>query len=229
MRAAKLERALMRGGLAERGHAGEYTVWRCRNRQRRALGSMSASYGDALRAEGKLKLLRNEVALYAWAGESGELSPVPLPSPIIIGAPKPRRRARCLLVRALDEAVDARERERLSDALKRYLADAELAGNPARTTMNWQKLAIGKCEASPRADNHLPGYARARAMRRVAELHRALGDDQMQQLHWAVIQELNGADFARRCGVRPADAPKCVAGLLRALADAYDRSVRKGA
>lgn len=228
MSRAKLTRALMRGGVAERHADGAYRVWRSRNRTRRALGVMRRRDGDALRADGKITLLTGETALYGWAGEREEVEASPLPPQIVLGDVRPRRRHRALLIRALDGAGDARERERLSDTLAAFLADCEQAAAGQRITMNWHSLASGRADATSRASDHLPGYARARAAARLDALAQALGDEVMQQLHWAAVQEISGAEFARRLSIRPDRAPGHVAALLCQLADAYDAGVGRG-
>ena len=225
MRQAKFTRALMRGGVAERRADGAYRVWRSRNRRRRALGVMHRSHGDALRSDGKLALLDGETSLYTWAGEVVSSSPRVLPPPARNGAQAKRRPARTLLVRALDLAVDDRERTRLTDALGRFSGDAECAASGGSLTMNWQALATGRRGGAPRPTDHLPGYARARAQRRLDQISNALGDERFQILDWTVVQEMSTAELARRLNMQPPAVPEFLAGLLRDLANAYDQAV----
>ncbi len=138
---AKLTRALMRGGVAERRADGAYKIWRCRNRRRRALGLLNKRRGDELRADGKITLLKGEIDLYGWVSntesrDSSGLSPV-----ISQSLSKTRKPSQSLLSKVLGEAQDKRERARFSDAMKKFLNDAECANSTGRVTMNWQRLA----------------------------------------------------------------------------------------
>ena len=225
---AKLTRALMRGGVAERRADGAYRVWRSGNRRRRDLGVMEQRRGDELRANGKLTLLPGEASLYAWAGDVEGPAPPDVPPAAALGAVAKRRPGRSLRVRALEAAGDMRARARLGDAMKRFLSDAECASSGGALTMNWQTLAAGPRGGGPQPSDHLPGYARARAQHRLEQVASAIGCETFQLLGWVIVQEMSAAELARRLNMRPVGVPEYVAGLLRELADAYDNKVDRG-
>ena len=173
---AKLIRALQRGGVALRCGEGGYRVWRCQNRKRRALGVMRAIDGDALRADGKIILMEGEHALYHWVGSvEGLVRGKPVPPPAVLLPRRKRRAGRGLLARALDEAVDERDRQRLADAAARFLGDVERAAQPQHVTMNWSSLALGSIDGTRSHGNNLPGYSSARALERLKAARAALG------------------------------------------------------
>ena len=224
---AKLTRALMRGGIAERRADGDYHIWRGQNRRRRALGVLQKRRGDELRADGKLTLLAGETSLYTWAGEvaASETSKVQLPAGL--GRSGQRRAPRRLLARALETVRDERARVRLADAAKRFLADSECASSGAAITMNWQALSTGCQGRVPRATDHLPGYARARATQRLGQVAEYVGEARLQLLDWILVHEMSAAELARRLNIRPAATPDYAAHLLRDLAEAYDLTVER--
>ena len=224
---AKLTRALMRGGVAERRADGAYEVWRSRNRSRRSLGVIPRRAGDALRADGKIALLAGEPALYGWSG-SDAFQPKPplLPAPAITSAVRTRRVKRDLLTRALDGAVDSRERTRLSDAARRFIADSEQALAAPGMSANWTMLQRGRVDGGPMPAANLPGYAGVRARRRLQVVEQEMGRGAVQILAWALVTEMSARELGRRLCCRAEMAAKHVTDALRTLAMVYDQKLK---
>ena len=224
---ARLERALRRGGIAERAADGSYRVWRGRNRQRRCLGRLRAGRGDRMRADGLIEPLEGAMNLYVWAGPLDREVIVPrLPAAAMLAGSGVRRRSRTLVTRALQGAKTKAERLRLSDAASRFLADVESAQQSGQLTMNWTQLADGQSTRQVRHSGDLPGYAGAVARARLRELAIALAPETLTLLDAVLVHEISAARLARKLGTKPEKAAEQVTVALRALADAYDQAVR---
>lgn len=224
---AKLERALQRGGMAERRTEEGYMVWRCRNKRRRALGVISIRAGDKLRADGTLRLIRGEQALYEWA-EKVSVS-AQFPPPVVLPAAGRRAPRRDVLSRALDEAKDERERARLADAASCFTSDFERAAQPHALTMNWSHLALGKIDASARPRLNLPSRQSAMSARRLEALAASLGEDAWQLLQWVLVREFSCREVSRQLGISPAATIARTVRALRDVADIYDQKLQRTA
>lgn len=220
---AKLERALKRGGMAERRADDGYRIWRCRNRKRRALGVMPLQAGDNLRAEGKIRLLSGKHELYTWSE--------PLQKESLVARPKfsaqntPRKVPRNFLSCAVDGAIDERERYRLLDAAQQLAADFESASNGRSLTMNWAKLAQGRVDGGAPSFGSQRSYDSVRSSQRLKLVAEMLGDDAWKILFWTFVCELTGRDIAARLCLSPAASAAKLANVLRAVADIYDQKI----
>lgn len=222
---AKLERALKRGGMAERRTDEGYHVWRCRNRKRRALGVLPLNAGDDLRADGKICLLPGESELYSWAATvQREAMPA---RPQIAAQNTPRKAPRNFLSCAFDCASDERERFRLIDAAQQLSVDFESASNGESLTMNWTKFAHGRVDGGAGTRGAPRSYASARSSRRLHRVADMLGDDAWKILFWTFVCELSGRDIAARLCLSSAASAAKLADILRAVADVYDQKVRR--
>jgi len=222
---AKLERALRGGGMAERVRNQGYRVWRCRNRQRRSVGMLPLQTGDALRAEGKIRLRSGETQLYEWSVKPAQTPRVL--NTVEVLYERDRKAPRNFLDRAIEAGKDSRERKRLAAVAREISSDFDQLSNPQSLTMNWDQLALGRVDETrverTRPRSHRSGVA----LKRLQMLSDNIGNEAWSLLTWTFVGELSCREIARRLNKSAPQAVVCLTRTLREVADIYDNNLRR--
>ena len=227
----RLVRALAQGGCTAQTSAGDWAVWRNRDRRGRAIGLLSAEAIERLEIAGRLKPLGTfEDGRLAWSGPRPELKTGPCSPEALLRDDRSRFRPRTLAQRLLERCREPRRRQRLRGVMRDYGEDVERALTRAGAGgMNWQAIRAGTAIQGGR---NRPGGMPRRAyvydaVRRLEQIEKALGPRKIRLLDRIIIDGDSRTAIADWLVLKPKPCERYCLDVLGQLADAYDLLTRR--
>lgn len=223
-------RALYRGGCVAPVSGQNWGVWRGQDLRQRSIGQVSDEEVVHLQICGHLRELGlDEQSRLVWSGPQTELGSV-VPNADILGECEAQAlNGASLLERVVLGVSSKREQERLIRAATDYQSDYEQFYRASSFGgMNWNAIIAGT-----RVDGGMVGAGERRrdfantAKQRKEKLRDLLGEIAEAKLKSIIIDRVSRTAFCRQYSMSSTSSEIKGLALLTALADAYDRRVKR--